>query len=545
MEEKIKGLRNDRRSAGRNSQNAGKAGSNERESAMEVELKALFHALDSNDEGLVSLQKLADRLDESGISKHDPRLRDCLAPYLQKEGGMQTALTPDQFISLLQGSNAELLRRTLQKELVIPNFSDFRKDIMEIFDQTKDITEGEADESLPHPGTGDQPAYAVSICTVDGQLLQLGDHEMAFSIQSICKPVNYAIALEDVGEDELHQHVGVEPGNEDFDHGMVLNDNDLPHNPLINSGAIMTSSMIKPEMKMEERLEYVMEVWKKLCGDKDVAYKHESFEAERSAPHKNFALAHLMQERGAFPDNTDLGTTIDFYLKCCAIEVEIDKLAQAAATLANFGVCPGTGRKVFQHDTVRNTLSLMLSSGMYDHSGEFAFWVGLPAKSGIAGGLMVVVPNLMGIAVYSPPLDEHGNSARGIAFCEKLVQRFNFHKYDAVGSSVHGKKDPRLYRNQARAEQKGYLCRAAAEGDLAELQILLARGISADTTNYDGRTALHLAAAEGHHLIVDYLLKKQANINPRDRWGHTPLAEAIRGEHSTVIDLLRENGGEE
>lgn len=542
MEEKIKGSRNDRSSAGRNSQ---KTGSNDRESAMRVELKTLFYALDSDDEGLVSIQKLVDRLDESGISKYDPRLQDCLAPYLQKEGGMQTALNTEQFISLLQGSNADLLRRALQKELVIPHFSDFRKDIEEIFEQTKGITEGEADESLPHPGTGEQPAYAVSICTVDGQLLQLGDHELAFSIQSICKPINYAIALEENGEKELHQHVGVEPGNEDFDHGMVLNDNDLPHNPLINSGAIMTSSMIKPEMKMEERLQHVMEVWEKLCGGRKVAYKHESFEAERSSPHKNFALAHLMQERGAFPENTDLGATIDFYLKCCSIEVNIDNLAHAAATLANFGLCPATGRKVFQHDTVKNTLSLMLSSGMYDHSGEFAFWVGLPAKSGIAGGLMVVIPNLMGIAVYSPPLDEHDNSARGIAFCEKLIEKFNFHKYDAVGSPVHGKKDPRLYRNQATAEQEGYLCRAASEGDLAELQMLLANGISPDIANYDGRTALHLAAAEGHHLVVDYLLKKEVPVNPRDRWGHTPMSEAIRGNHTAVAELLRKHGAEE
>ena len=224
---------------------------------------------------------------------------------------------------------------------------------------------------------------------------------------------------------------------------MVLNENDLPHNPMINSGAMMTANFIKREEGMERRLKHVMEVWEDMMGNKTVNCKKKSFEAERSGADKNFALAHIMKERGAFPEDTDLETVVNFYLKCCSIEIAIDGLAHAAATLANFGRCPSTGKKVFNHSTVRDTLSLMLSSGMYEHSGEFAFRVGLPAKSGIAGGVMVVVPEVMGIAVYSPPLDSHGNSVRGVAFCVALVDTFNFHNYDARNSSIHGKKDPR------------------------------------------------------------------------------------------------------
>lgn len=210
----------------------------------------------------------------------------------------------------------------------------------------------------------------------------------------------------------------------------------------------MTATFIKPGEEMEKRLEHVMKVWEKSMGDKQVSYKKEDYEAERRSADKNFALAYLMNERGAFPEGTDITTAVEFYLKCCAIEVNIDDLAHAAATLANFGVCPQTGTKVFEHDTVKFTLSLMLSSGMYQHSGDFAYWVGMPAKSGIAGGMMVVVPNLLGIAIYSPPLDENGNSVRGVEFCERLVQKFNFHKFDAVGTPAHGKKDPR--RSSAR-----------------------------------------------------------------------------------------------
>ncbi len=412
--------------------------------ARKQEYEKLFRELQSQEKGSVTLQKLLDRLTANGISENDPRLEKCLHPYLRKENGLNTELDQPRFTELLQEAPDNLLGRAIERKLAIPDFMGFKKDIEEIYNETKHNTEGRTDSSLPHPKTEGPPAFAVSICTTDGQILQLGHHELAFSIQSICKPINYAIALEDAGEETLLRHVGVEPGSESFDTAMILNEKDLPHNPLINSGAIMTSSLIRPEDKLNERLKYVMDHWEGLCGDKPVSYKEESFVAERESADKNFALAYLMQERGAFPENTDLNETINFYLKCCAIEVGIDSLAHAAATLANYGVCPSTGKKVFKHDTVRNTLSLMFSCGMYDHSGEFAFKVGLPAKSGIAGGLMVVIPNLMGIAIYSPPLDAHGNSVRGINFCEKLVEKFNFHAFDAAAASCHGKKDPRL-----------------------------------------------------------------------------------------------------
>lgn len=407
----------------------------------EAESTAIFNELAKEGEGLVPVQRVKDLLSTNGISSEDPRLNGSLSLYSRLQKEPETMLNQSGFKQLLKHS--DLVKRAFRKELVIPNFADFRNDVKEIFRKVEGNTGGEIDESLPHPDTGGDPAYAVSVCTIDGQLLQLGNHDLSFSIQSISKAVNYAIAREEVGRQKLHEHVGVEPGGENFDVGMVLNEDNLPHNPLINSGAMMTANFIKPEMGMDDRLQHVMQVWEDMMGKKEVEYKKESFEAERKGADKNFALAHLMKERGAFPEDTDLETVVSFYLKCCAIEVNIDDLAHAAATLANFGSCPSTGKKVFKHDTVRDTLSMMLSSGMYDHSGEFAFRVGLPAKSGIAGGIMIVVPELMGIAVYSPPLDSHGNSVRGVAFCEALVDRFNLHKYDAHYSWEHGKKDPR------------------------------------------------------------------------------------------------------
>lgn len=400
--------------------------------ANEEELTKYYETYIDNQE-----KELQELLDKSGLNSYDPRFKS-LRSFLEGK-------TKDkkEFLALFEEEGSNVLLKALRKKLVIPNFADFRKDIEEIFERTKSQTGGKMNDTLPHPEPDRQPAYAVSVCTIDGQILQLGDHDMSFLLQSVSKPINYAIAVKEAGREKVHKHVGVEPGNEQFESSTILNEKDLPHNPMITSGAMMTAALIKPDLDVDKRLDYVLEMWEAMMGSKNANYNNDSFEAEKKDSHKHYALGHLMKERDAFPEGADLEQTIDFYLKCCAIEVNIDALAHAAATMANYGRCPSTGKEVFDHDTVRDTLSLMLSSGMYDHSGEFAFRVGLPAKSGIAGGIMLVIPNLMGVSIYSPPLDEHGNSLRGVEFCEELVKKFNFHKYDAVGTPIHGKKDPR------------------------------------------------------------------------------------------------------
>lgn len=154
---------------------------------------------------------------------------------------------------------------------------------------------------------------------------------------------------------------------------------------------------------------------------------------------------------------------------------------------------------------------------------------------------MIVIPNLMGIAVYSPRLDELGNSVRGIEFCKELIQNFNFHIYDSLTGNLQQKKDPRVNRIQSKIDSVISLCWAASEGDLFEVQSLIAKGVNVDAADYDGRTALHLAASEGHPKVVRYLLNKRAQVNPRDRWGNTPLADAVRGNHGEVIQILEEH----
>ncbi len=504
---------------------------------IEHELRPLFDSLDSSKKGSVTMQQVLDRLAEAGIRSNDVRLEKDLEKYLQKENRKDLQeLHFEDFLKLIQGKTSGLIKKAILKKLSIPDFQEFSKDIEKFYKQTKSITEGKSDK-------GQEKLYAVSVCTVDGQKLQLGDHEETFPLQSVCKAINYTIALHERGEDKVHRHVGREPSGRGYN-GLVLNEEGLPHNPMINAGAIVTCSLIKPELPVEKRLKHVTDTWFRICGGTPVGMNKKIAEADVKSSSRNMALSYYMMEKGAFPESTDIYDTMSLYLKCCAIELNIDQLAMAAATLANGGVCPTTGEKIFSPDNVKDTLSLMLSCGMYDYSGEFAFLVGLPAKSGVSGAMMVVVPGLMGIAIYSPPLDDMGNPVRGVAFCKELVKVYSLHKYDHVVDPAHEKKDPRLPRLQSHLAGAVHLCWAASQGDLREVQQLLAQGITAEAENFDKRTPLHLAAAEGHYAVVEYLLERGADPNAKDRWGHTPLADAQHGTHKKVAALLRKKGGE-
>ncbi|AHM60283.1 glutaminase [Flammeovirgaceae bacterium 311] len=504
---------------------------------LEHEIRPMFDMLADANKEVISMQQVLDRLQEAGISSEDVRLEESLGEYLKKDSRQNPQeLNFQEFSRLLEGHGRGLIKKAILKKLSIPDFKAFCQDIEKFYNNTKAIQEGEVKSNKK------RELYAVSVCTVDGQRYKLGDHQATFAVQSVCKAINYPIALHERGEEKVHQHVGREPSGRSYN-GLVLNQDDLPHNPMINAGAIMVCSLIKPGEPVDKRLKHVQDIWSRLCGNTPVRFDEEVFESDPSD--RNMALSYYMQEKKAFPEDTDLYETIEFYGKCCSIEVNVDQLAMAAATLANGGICPTTGDTVFSPDNVKDCLSLMLSCGMYDYSGEFAFLVGLPAKSGVSGALMVVVPGLMGISIFSPPLDELGNPVRGVEFCKELVSEYSFHKYDHVADPAHNKKDPRLPRLQSRLEGLIHLCWAASEGDLQEIQNILARGVSPTGANFDKRTPLHLAAAEGHYRVAEYLLQQGADPKAKDRWGNTPLDDALLNKHTKVAALLRKYGGEE
>lgn len=324
---------------------------------------------------------------------------------------------------------------------VIPQFDDFCAHVARIFDAARENTDGAVADYIPQLARVDPERFGVAVCTVDGQRFSRGDAAAEFSIQSCHKPMNYGLALEEHGEDEVHRYVGREPSGHGFNE-LRLNREGRPHNPMINAGAIMTAALIRRDLSLADRFVFLTERWKAACGGQRVGFDNAVYLSERQTADRNFALAYFMNEHKAFPAGTNLLETLELYFQCCAIESTAEGLSVFAATLANGGVCPLTGAVMFSPDTVRDVLSLMLSCGMYDFSGEFMFSVGMPAKSGISGGIFAVVPGLLGVCTYAPRVDRHGNSARGLAFYRGLVETFNFHTFDVVvGRS--GKRDPR------------------------------------------------------------------------------------------------------
>ncbi|KAJ1373012.1 Glutamine synthetase, partial [Parelaphostrongylus tenuis] len=264
------------------------------------------------------------------------------------------------------------------------------------------------------------------------------------------------------------------------------------------------------------------------------------FLSERDTADRNYALSYYMKENKCFPPGTQgLREELDLYFQLCSLETNCDTAAVMAATLANGGVCPLTDELCIHPRSCRDVLSLMYSCGMYDFSGKFAFQVGLPAKSGVSGVLIVVVPNVMGIALFAPPLDKMGNSARGVAFCQKLIESFNFHNYDSLLHADSKKHDPRRRIGNRDTEMIVFLLFAAKNGDFDVIRRMYLQGANLEMADYDGRTALHIASAEGHLNLVKFLVNvAKVNHQPHDRWGRTPLDDARTFHHEDCIRFL-------
>ena len=495
----------------------------------------VFKALDDQGAGAVSVGTIRGQLRRAGLLGDDPRLANVLEKLTSITPDGKDAIDEAAFLEVAR-SGSSLIERATRQELVIPDFEEFSNQVRDIFDRVKENSAGSVATYIPQLARVDPDQFGLAICTIDGQRLHLGDSDKAFSFQSSCKPILYSAVLDLCGEDYVHRHVGREPSGLSFNE-LTLNKQGLPHNPMINAGAIMCASLWHPERSMSDRYDELTKLVSVLSGDYDPGFDNATFHSEKDTADRNFALAHYMREVDAFPAGTDILRTLELYFAACAMEISPQRLATMAATFANGGVCPPTGRRVLADSTVKNCLSMMYSCGMYDYSGEFAFRVGMPAKSAVSGAIFAIVPNVMGIAIWSPRLDQYGNSVRGVEFLTRLVETFNFHNYDSLLDTR--KADPRGRRQASEVNATFRAIHAASRNDVDELKVLVAYGHSLNDADYDGRTPLHLAAVEGHGDAVRYLLAQGVDVNPLDRWGNTPLQEAQSNDRTAVVELLR------
>ncbi len=269
---------------------------------------------------------------------------------------------------------------------------------------------------IPELALADRSSFGIALATVDAAIYEVGDTRLPFTIQSISKPLTFAMALESSGE-MVRERVGVEPTGEAFN-AIELD----PLNPLVNAGAILTRSLLGADPDPSPLQGYSAFAGRELSIDDRVR------RSESHTAHRNRAIAHLLRGAGRFDADPD--EIVESYIAQCSVLVDCRDLAVIAATLASGGRNPITGRRVASPATVRDVLSVMATAGMYDAAGDWLYDVGLPAKSGVAGGVIAVLPGRLGVGVFSPPLDDRGNSVRGVRVCEELSRSLDLHIFN-------------------------------------------------------------------------------------------------------------------
>ena len=292
------------------------------------------------------------------------------------------------------------------------------------------LRDGEVATYIPQLAQVDPDQFAICVATTDGRVYEVGDARQRFTIQSISKPLTYGLALGDCGLDAVMRRIGVEPSGDAFNSISLEPATGRPLNPMINAGAIAAASMVKGR-SAQDKAERLLAVYSMYAG-RALEIDAAVFESEHSTGHRNRAIGHMLRN---FEILDDPDPALDLYFRQCSVAVDCRDLSLTAATLANGGVHPVTGEQALDAAHVERVLSVMTTCGLYDAAGEWVFRVGMPAKSGVGGGIMVVLPGQFGIGVFSPRLDAHGNSVRGLQVCRDLSRDLDLHVLRAARSS--------------------------------------------------------------------------------------------------------------
>ena len=281
---------------------------------------------------------------------------------------------------------------------------------------------GTVADYIPELTKADPAHFGIGLATIDGHVYEVGDSAVEFTIQSISKAFVFALALELVGHERVEAKIGVEPSGEAFN-SIRLDSNNRPFNAMVNAGAIACSGLVY-SVEGNGAFECVLDALSRFAGRK-LAVDEAVFESERATGDRNRAIGYMLRNYAVVQGNVD--AVLDIYFRQCSILVTARDLAVMAGTLANRGVNPVTNEQVIKPYAVARTLSVMTSSGMYDYAGEWIYRVGIPAKSGVGGGIIASLPGQLGLGTFSPPLDSHGNSVRGLKVCEELSSHFDLH----------------------------------------------------------------------------------------------------------------------
>ncbi len=412
------------------------------------------------------------------------------------------------------------------------------------------LHEGQLATYIPELAAADPDSFGICLATTDGHVYEVGDSREPFTIQSISKPFAYGLALEDRGREAVLAKVGVEPSGEAFNSIRLGADGGRPFNPMVNAGAIATTGLVKGD-SASERLHRLLATLS-LCAGRALSLDLDVYASERDSGHRNRAIAHLLRNFSILDDDPE--DPVDLYFRQCSISVTCLDLSLMAATLANGGVHPITRERAIRSELVPSVLAVMTTCGMYDYAGEWLYEIGIPAKSGVAGGVLAVLPGQLGIGVFSPPLDPRGNSVRGVAVCRDLSRDFELHflraprpsratlraRYDLAGVRSKRQRTPaeeaRLAERGARVrvyELQGDVAFAAVE---AAIRQVLDDAPAADIAILDLKRVTRVALGAG--VLLSGLMRELAAHGRR-----LVLVNAQR--HARLLRLLEEQLGPE
>jgi glutaminase len=321
------------------------------------------------------------------------------------------------------------------------NNRSFSSDLQSIYEKFLPLTEGHTTDILAHLKDADPNTFAISAVSIGGEVHSVGDFSKEIPIQSISKPFVYGMALKDWGEEHVRRIIGVEPTGDAFNsliqHDQVCRGR---FNPMVNAGAVTTTSLIKGG-GLQERIQRIQEMISGYIGH-PAEFDGAALSSRKNLDNMNRAIAYLMLSEGCIEGNVE--ETVELFAHQCSLSANCQDMAMMAATLANGGVQPFTGKRMVSARYVKNILSIMFSSGLYDFSGQWAYRVGIPAKSGLAGAVLAVVPGKMGLAAYSPLLGPHHKSVRGVRAIEEISRKYSFHVFGPSNCSCPSEKTRKI-----------------------------------------------------------------------------------------------------
>jgi glutaminase len=330
-------------------------------------------------------------------------------------------------------SQVSLVSREESVEALEPAEAEVKGLLDRLYRRYEPNQEGRVADYIPELTKTPPDQFGIAVAMQNGRTISVGDYDAPFTIQSVSKVFTFAMLLDLAGREGAYAAVGVQPSADAFNAITLDARTNRPFNPMVNAGAIAVAGRLREQLG-PGAFDEVLSVFSRAAG-RQLVVDEAVFESERSTGHRNRAIGHLLRAAEVFEIAVD--DVLDLYFRQCSILVTAVDLATMGATLANLGTHPASRDHVFGLDAVRDTLSVMFSCGMYDGAGDWATRVGLPAKSGVGGGIMGVVNRQLGVGVFSPRLDEAGNSVRGKLCCVDLSETLGMHAFDPTnpGSS--------------------------------------------------------------------------------------------------------------